>query len=221
MGTVVSVNLATPRSDPANPGMLTGIDKRPTRDPVPVSAPATKGSGGLLGDHVCSAAEHGGPDQAVYAYAREDLDEWATELGVPLTPGTFGENLTTSGIDVTEARIGERWRIGDTVVLEVTRPRIPCRTFAAWLGYRDWIKQFTVRATPGAYFRVIVPGEIRTGDPVAVMARPEHDVTIGMTFRALTLEPALLPRLLAADTMAQEVRERVLRRVGEAPARPV
>jgi len=133
----------------------------------------------------------------------------------------FGENLTTAGVPVTAALIGERWRIGADVVLEVSRPRIPCRTFAAWLGYRDWIKQFTRRATPGAYLRVVVPGEIRAGDPVVVIDRPDHDVTIGVTFRALTLEPELLPRLLAAPAMAQEVRERVLRRIGGAPVTSV
>ncbi len=217
MGTLVSVNRAVPGPDPANPGMVTGIAKRPTPDPVHVSTPVAEGGGGLRGDHVCDATVHGGPDQAVYAYAREDLDDWSTELEVPLNPGVFGENLTTAGVDVTGALIGERWRVGTGVVLEVTRPRIPCRTFAAWLGYRDWIRRFTERATPGAYLRVLVPGEIRAGDPVVVVDRPDHDVTIGVTFRALTLEAELLPRLLAADAMAREIRDRVLRRVGGAP----
>ena len=85
---------------------------------------------------------HGGPDQAVYAYAREDLDLEA-ELGRPLENGVFGENLTTEGLDVNGALIGERWRIGPDVILEVSRPRIPCGTFQGWMAQGDWIKRFT------------------------------------------------------------------------------
>ena len=217
MGSVISVNLAVPRPDPANGGALTGIDKRPTTVAVAVRAPAEKGSGGLRGDQIYDVAGHGGPDQAVYAFAQEDLDEWAHTLDRTLSPGMFGENLTTSGVDVTGALVGERWRIGGEVVLEVTRPRIPCKTFAAWMGYPDWVKRFTRRAAPGAYLRVITPGEVRAGDPLVVTDRPDHDVTIGLVFRALTLEPELLPRLLAAEALAEEVRERVTRRLSGSP----
>ena len=171
--------------------------------------------GGLAGDSICSEIHHGGPDQAVYAYAREDLDTWAGTLGRPLRHGTFGENLTTEGVDVTGALIGERWRVGDDVELEVTYPRIPCNTFAQWMAEKGWIKRFTAQATPGAYLRVLVPGRIMAGDPVTVVHRPDHDVTIGVTFRALTLHPELLPRLLAAEPLPDKLRRSVLRRTGE------
>jgi len=215
VGSLVSVNLAVPHPDGAGQRELTGIDKHPTTDPVEVSAPPAKGMGGLAGDTVCSEIHHGGPDQAVYAYAREDLDTWAATLGRPLRGGTFGENLTTEGVDVTGALLGERWRIGDEVELEVTYPRIPCRTFAEWMAERGWVKRFTALATPGAYLRVLVPGRIRVGDPVTIVHRPAHEVTIGLTFRALTLHPELLPQLFTAEPLPDKLRRSALRRAGE------
>src|SRR5687767_9822102 len=184
MPTLLSVNLAVPRP---GPGGVTGIDKRPTDGRVRVRAPGARGSGltGLVGDRVFAVDVHGGDDQAVYAYAREDLDAWEIELGRRLGNGGFGENLTTAGLDVTGALIGERWRVGDTVVLEVSRPRIPCSTFAGWMEEHGWIKRFTARAVPGTYLRVVTEGEIRAGDPITVVSRPDHDVTVGLTFRAL------------------------------------
>ncbi|MCW2641181.1 MAG: domain containing protein [Dactylosporangium sp.] len=220
MAQLISVNLAVPRPNPAKGVGVTGIDKQPVPGPVPVRAPGPKGTGlgsGLVGDRVFDTAHHGGDDQAVYAYAREDLDTWEAELGRTLPGGVFGENLTTSGLDVTGALIGERWRVGEQVVLEVADPRIPCGTFARWMAEQGWVKRFTVRAVPGAYLRVIVPGEIRAGDPVVVVSRPEHDVTIGLTFRALTREPELLPRLLAADALPEKIRELATRRTAPFP----
>jgi MOSC domain-containing protein YiiM len=215
MPTLLSVNVAAPRP---GPGGVTGIDKRPTDGPVRISRPGPRGSGltGLAGDRVFAVDVHGGDDQAAYAFAREDLDGWQAELGRPLANGVFGENLTTAGLDVTAALIGERWRVGDEVVLEVTRPRIPCGTFAAWMGEDDWVKRFIARAVPGAYLRIIVEGEIRAGDPVTVVSRPDHDVTISVTFRALTLEPDLLPRLVGIEALPVTLREKVTRRVAAA-----
>ncbi|MFD5077595.1 MOSC domain-containing protein [Streptomyces sp. NPDC058371] len=192
------------------PEGLTGIDKRPVDGPVRVSAPGSKGlgAGGLAGDAVCDLRHHGGDHQAVYAVAREDLDEWERELERPLANGIFGENLTTEGLDVSGARIGERWAIGDEVVLEVTSGRIPCRTFQEHLGEKGWVKRFTRRGAPGAYLRVIRPGEIRAGDPIRILHRPDHEVTVALQFRAVTLERALLPRLLAAgDALHPEARD--------------
>jgi MOSC domain-containing protein YiiM len=119
-------------------------------------------------------------------------------LDRPLASGSFGENLTTEGLDVSGALIGERWRIGSEVVLEVTCGRIPCRTFQGHLGERGWVKRFTAKGAPGAYLRVIEPGEIRTGDPIEIVHRPAHDVTVELQFRAVTTERTLLPRLLVA-----------------------
>ncbi|MEV7156160.1 MOSC domain-containing protein [Streptomyces misionensis] len=199
---LLSVNVGRPRPVPYTDQAegVTGIDKRPVTGPVRVSAPGPKGTGGsgLAGDAVCDLRHHGGDDQAVYAFAREDLDHWERELGRPLANGCFGENITTSGLDVSGALIGERWRIGPTVVLEVTSGRIPCRTFQGHLGERGWVKRFTRKGATGAYLRVIEPGEIRAGDPVEIIHRPGHGVTASMEFRAATTERELLPRLLAA-----------------------
>ena len=168
---------------------------------------------GLLGDFIGDSQFHGGDDQAVYAYAREDLDVWQQELERDLDNGMFGENFTTAGIDVTGARIGERWHVGsDGLVLEVSAPRVPCRTFATWLAIQGWVKTFTKAATPGAYLRVIESGTVRGGDSIVVVDRPDHDVTIGLVFRALTLEPELLPRLLEADALPDEIKEQARRR---------
>jgi MOSC domain-containing protein YiiM len=134
----------------------------------------------------------------VYAYAREDLDAWEAELGRSLGNGMFGENLTTAGVDVSAALIGERWRVGSDVVLEVSAARIPCRKFAAWLGEHGWVKRFTAAAVPGAYLRVIEPGEIRAGDAIEIIRRPDHEVTVSFVFRAMTTHRRLAPRVLAA-----------------------
>ncbi|MEU7422590.1 MOSC domain-containing protein [Streptomyces sp. NPDC048362] len=199
---LLSVNVGRPRPVPYTDQAegVTGIDKKPVDGPVRVTAPGPRGVGasGLAGDAVCDVRHHGGYDQAVYAYAREDLDEWERELGRALANGCFGENLTTDGLDVSGALIGERWRVGPEVVLEVTSGRIPCRTFQGHLGERGWVKRFTRKGVTGAYLRVIEPGEIRTGDPVEIVHRPEHGVTAAMQFRAVTTEREQLPRLLAA-----------------------
>ncbi len=212
---LLSVNIGRPRPNPWKKGIgLTGIDKRPVDGPVAVSAPGPRGTGavGLAGDRVYDLKNHGGDHQAVYAYAREDLDAWQVELGRELDNGSFGENLTTTGLDVNGALIGERWRIGPDVVLEVSCARIPCGTFQGWLERDGWIRRFTEAALPGAYLRVIVPGELRVGDPVEVVYRPDHDVTVAGSFRAVTTEPQLLPGLLAADALPEEIKELARRR---------
>ncbi|WP_238019535.1 MOSC domain-containing protein [Dactylosporangium sp. AC04546] len=215
MAYLLSVNVGSPVPTAHSDFPTTSIDKRPVTGPVEIAVPGPRGTTptGLLGDSISDVKHHGGPDQAVYAYAREDLDRWAAELGRELTGGVFGENLTTQGLAVTDALIGERWRIGDEVVLEVSAPRIPCRTFAGWLDEPAWIKRFTVHALPGAYLRVVRPGSIRAGDPVEVVHSPNHDVTIGVAFRALTLQPDLLPRLLAAEALPESTKEKVRARL--------
>jgi MOSC domain-containing protein YiiM len=209
MATLLSVNLGRPRvAWYAAGGGVTGIDKRPTSEPVELRDPGPHlGVSGAAHDAIGDASSHGGTDQAVYAFAREDLDEWQALLGRPLSNGVFGENLTTSGLDVSGALVGERWQIGNECVLEVTSPRIPCRTFAGWLEDQMWVKRFTQRGAPGAYLRVIVPGRVTGGDAIRVMHRPDHEVTIAMMFRALTTEKALLPQLAAAgDALPEQLR---------------
>jgi MOSC domain-containing protein YiiM len=212
---LLTVNVGRPRPSPWKGLSATGIDKRPVDGPVAVIVPGPKGTGmvGLAGDRVYDVKHHGGPDQAVYAYAREDLDRWEAELGRSLANGSFGENLTTAGLDVNGALIGERWHIGPEVVLEVSCPRIPCATFQGWLERDGWIKRFTQAAMPGAFLRVIEPGDIRSGDPVEIMDQPDHDVTVALVFRALTREPDLLPRLLIADALPEEDKELARRRI--------
>jgi MOSC domain-containing protein YiiM len=199
---LLSVNLGRAKAVPYtdHPERVTGIDKQPVDGAVRVRAPGPEGTGasGLAGDTVCDTRHHGGPDQAVYAMAREDLDDWERELGRPLPNGSFGENLTTTGVDVCGALIGERWRVGTDLILEVTSGRIPCRTFQGHLGEERWVKRFTEKGVSGAYLRVIEPGEIREGDPVEIIHRPAHEVTVALQFRAVTTERELLPRLLAA-----------------------
>ncbi len=207
---MLSVNLARVQPNPYKGLKITGIEKIGTTDPVEVRAPGPKRGGlgsGVVGDQIGDRKHHGGDDQAVYAYAREDLDVWQDRLGRDLASGSFGENLTTVGLDVNGARIGERWRIGDTLELQVTDPRIPCATFRGWIAERGWLKTFTSAAIPGAYLRVVTPGAVRTGDTVTVTHRPDHDVTVALVFRAITREPYLLPQLLTAADLPDGTRE--------------
>jgi len=152
---------------------------------------------------VCDRRNHGGDTQAVYAYAREDLDHWQSVLGRTLTGGVFGENLTTTGVDVNGAVIGERWRVGDELELAVTVPRIPCGTFRAWVKERGWLRTFALAAMPGTYLSVVSTGHVRAGDRVTGVHRPAHGVTVAQVFRAITLEPELLPSILAADELEE------------------
>ncbi|MFD8634191.1 MOSC domain-containing protein [Streptomyces sp. NPDC059533] len=212
---LISVNLgrATAVDYTDAEGGLTGHGKRPVTGPVRVFAPGPRATGlgsGLEGDAVCDRRHHGGDHQAVYAYAREDLDWWEGELGRELPGGIFGENLTTSGIDVSGALIGDRWRVGPDLVLEVASARIPCRTFQGALGEHAWVKRFTQATRPGAYLRVIEEGRVSPGDPVEIVHRPDHDVTVSLWFRAFTTERDLMVRTLAAGAaMEPEAHERV------------
>jgi MOSC domain-containing protein YiiM len=205
-----SVNVGRPQPNPYKKVKNTGIGKQPQSGPVEVRAPGRKQEGlgsGLVGDFIGDTRHHGGDGQAVYAFAREDLDRWQERLGRQLTNGFFGENLTTVGLDLAEARIGEQWQIGPEVVLQVTSPRTPCATFRGWMGEQGWLKVFTADARPGAYLAVRRPGKIRSGDPVELVHRPDHGVTVALMFRALLIERELLPTLLAAgDDLDPETR---------------
>ncbi|MGB2922724.1 MAG: MOSC domain-containing protein [Mycobacterium sp.] len=216
MASVLTVNTAPAVVDLG--ALRTGIDKRPSAEPLAVRAPGPRKGGlgsGVVGDSIGNSRHHGGDDQAVYAYAREDLDDWQSRLGRDIGNGMFGENLTTSGVNLTDCLVGERWAVGDDgLVLEVTSPRTPCKTFSTWLGIPGWIKTFTATAIPGAYFRVIEPGTMRAGDRIQIIERPDHPVTVGVVFRALMLEPALMPTLVAADALPDKIKQQVARRHG-------
>ncbi len=167
-------------------GMMgtTAIDKRPIKGPVAV------GEWGVYGDVQADRKYHGGHSKAVYAYAQEDADFWAAKLSRDVPAGLFGENLRTSGVDVSGAVIGERWRIGDTLVLEVASPREPCGTFKRRMKETAWVSRFTAEGRPGAYLRVVVPGEIAAGDEMVVFDVPDHGVTVARWFQAATAADA-------------------------------
>jgi MOSC domain-containing protein YiiM len=175
--------------DPGGTPGRTAIDKRP------VPGPAYVAERGVQGDAQLDTRHHGRPWQALYAYADEDLDWWREHLQRDLPPGSFGENLTTSGLDITGAVIGEQWRIGDgedAVVVEVTSPRFPCRTFTNFIGEPQWVKRFTQHGAPGAYLRVLQPGYIQPGDMIEVARRPDHGVRISDVFPVVRPERAQL-----------------------------
>ena len=166
MGKVVSINLAEPRTLMRRGHELTtGLWKRPVEGPVAV------GRLGLEGDLVSDTRVHGGIDKAVYAYALEDVAWWEQQLGRELGPGFFGENLTLRGVDVSGARIGERWQIGSTL-LEVSEPRHPCWKLAKKVGEPRFVKRFEQAGRPGAYLRVVSEGGMSVGDVVAVKPAP-------------------------------------------------
>jgi len=169
------------------------IDKRPASGRVEV------GPLGLDGDTVADKANHGGREQAVYAYSREDLDFWTERLGRELRDGMFGENFTTAGIDVSAALIGETWRVG-TTVLQVTSCRIPCTTFKAWLDEEPrWVQRFAAAGRPGAYLRVLGPGTVAAGDDLVVLSRPGVAVTVAESMQAYYGDRELMGRLMEVE----------------------
>ncbi|MFI6389651.1 MOSC domain-containing protein [Nonomuraea sp. NPDC050547] len=151
---------------------------------------------GLEGDERADQPNHGAPTQAVYSYAREDYDWWEGELGRELRDGQFGENLTTSGVDVSGAMLGERWRVG-TALLEVSGPRIPCVVFRNWMDEPGWLKRFTDAGRVGAYLSVVETGELGVGDRVEIVARPEGSVTVAESVLAYHGDKDVLARILA------------------------
>ncbi len=173
MGRVESVNTAVARPDPVTraPGGLSGVDKRPVPGAVRLEVD------GVAGDAVCDTVHHGGPEQAVYAYAAEDVAFWTGELGQAITPGGMGENLTLSGVDCSHAVLGERWRVGEAVLV-VRGARTPCRVFAGFRGVPDLVKRFAAAGRPGCYLSVERPAAVRAGDPVTVLDRPDHGVDV-------------------------------------------
>ena len=192
-GRVISVNTGR-ASDAEWAGRLkrTAIDKRPAAGPVRV------GRLGVAGDEQVDKENHGGYEQALYVYAREDLDWWVEQLGRELPDGTFGENITTAGLDISGALIGETWRLG-TALVQVTSPRVPCVVFAGWMGERHWVKRFADAGRPGAYLRVLKEGAAGRGDPVEVVDQPAERVTVAESMRAFYGDADLMRRLLAVE----------------------
>jgi MOSC domain-containing protein YiiM len=190
----------------------TAIDKRPVDGPVRV------GALGLAGDTQCDTERHGGRDKALYAYAEAEAQRWAAELGRPTQPGMFGENLTVRALAVTDAVVGEQWRMGAEVRVEVTSPRLPCTTFARHVEQPRWVRRFSDRTDVGVYLRVLQPGWVTAGDPIQRLHVPKHGVTAREVFTAIMngpLDPDRMRLLLAGDALAVALRpylERALAR---------
>ena len=131
----------------------------------------------LVGDDQADRSVHGGPDKAVYAYAREDYDFWRDRESMPTAFGLFGENLTVEGLDLSSVLVGERWRVGSTV-LEVAQPRLPCYKLGIRVGDPHFLKRFMAAGRLGAYLRVIHEGDVGAGDAVRIELRPTHGITL-------------------------------------------
>ena len=201
-GRIVSVNVAVVRTGPwTGRKKRSGIDKRPVDHPVRLEVD------GVEGDTICDRANHGGPSQAVYAYSTDDLDFWTEQLQRPVEPGNVGENLTVSGVDCSHAVVGERWQVGGAVV-RVTGPRIPCRVFAGFLDVPDMIKRFLAARRPGCYLAVEHAAAVAAGDPVTVLSRPGHGVTVAEFMAAMGGDRTLVPHVAQArDDMRERGRE--------------
>lgn len=193
---IVSVNVGRPTTI----GMRRGRPVASAIVKAPVSGRVRAEGVNLVGDEQADRRVHGGPDKAVYAYAREDADWWAGELGAEVPDGAFGENLTTAGVDCTNAVIGERWRVG-TTLLEVCQPRVPCFKLGLRFGDPGMLKRFAQASRPGAYLRIVEEGELGAGDAVEVVERPGHGVTIRLVSDAMLLDETLLAQTLAAPQL--------------------
>ena len=196
MAQLVAVNVARPAQISVRRGrpVLSAIGKQPVEGRVRVSGV------NLDGDDQADRRVHGGPDKAVYAYASEDTAWWEQELGRPLGPGVFGENLTVAGVDVSSAVIGERWHVGSTV-LEVCQPRQPCFKLGIAFGDPKLLRRFALASRPGAYLRIVTEGDLGAGDAVTVADRPSHGITIAMVSDALLVDDSDMARVAQAPAL--------------------
>lgn len=201
-GKVLSINITHLVHDDEWTGRAgkSGIDKRPVPGRISVK------NDGVEGDFIGDRARHGGHEQAVYAYAHEDLIWWEGELGIKPTNGQFGENLTTSGVDVTNAIVGERWAIG-SAILEVSMPRIPCRVFAGFWDRPTLIKDFIAAGRPGSYLRIVQEGDIGAGDLIEILNRPSHQITIANLFSAENGDRSRIADIAKVPELSDEYRE--------------
>ena len=205
---VIAVNVGRPRDVMvADRVVSTAIWKEPVSGRV-----AVRGVN-VVGDDQADRSVHGGPDKALYAYASEDAAWWGQRLGRELGPAPFGENLTTRGLDVSGARIGERWAIGSTL-LEVRQSRMPCYKLGLRMDDPRFLRTFAQADRPGAYLAILREGDVGAGDPVEIVHRPDHDVTVALMHRALLQDHDLLSELLAAPELMPKWRAFVLERTG-------
>jgi MOSC domain-containing protein YiiM len=198
---VVSVNVGRPQLvERGDATVATAIWKHPVTGPV-----AARGVN-LEGDDQADRSVHGGYDQALYAYAREDAAWWSSELEREVGPGAFGENLTVAGLDLAATEVGQRWRIG-TVELEVSAPRIPCFKLSLRFGDPHMQRRFAKALRTGAYLRIVQEGVLEAGDAIELGAPPGHGVTVGLIAEARLRDRSLAPRMLAAPQLPEAWRE--------------
>ncbi len=201
MARVVSVNVGTVRTvEWHGRTVTTGIWKSPVAGRV-----AVRGVN-LAGDVQADLRVHGGPDKAVYAYAVEDYEWWAHELGRALDPGTFGENLTVEGIDLGALVIGTRWRVG-SAVLEVAQPRQPCFKLGIRMGDASFVDRFEEAARFGAYLRIVEEGDVGAGDAITVAARAEGITIVQLGSATGDADAGFLERVAAADAVPEGWRD--------------
>ncbi len=198
---LLSVNVGRPREFE-----LEGKLKKSSIWKNPVERPVRARGVNLEGDDQADREVHGGPDKAVYSYSIEDIRWWERELRRPLELSAFGENLTTEGIDVSGAVIGERWEIG-TALFEVSEPRAPCWKLGVKMEDPRFPKKFTKAQRPGAYLRIVREGVLAAGDSIRVMSRPEHGVRIQDVFRIYTLERKKAPLLVSVPELSEDWKE--------------
>lgn len=178
---------------------------RPAKSAIwksPVDGRVTARGVNLAGDDQADRDVHGGPDKAIYAYAIEDERWWETQIGRSLAYGEFGENLTTEGIEVNDALVGERWQVG-TTVLEVAEPRVPCWRLAVRMNDKMFPRRFAEALRPGTYLRIVVEGELGPGDKIQVIERPDHDLTIRDVFRIYTRDRDEADRFSSVPQMSE------------------
>ena len=133
-----------------------------------VTGPFTVRKTGIEGDEQADLVLHGGIDKAVYAFPFEHYAYYQERLQqAPYMPGQFGENLTTTGWFESEVRIGNRYRVGE-VLLEVSQPRSPCHKFAIKMGSVEALMLCINSARTGFYLRVLVEGNIQSGDCIEI-----------------------------------------------------
>ena len=198
---LLSVNVGRPKDvDTGRRVVSTAIWK------APVAGRVALGGVNLAGDDQADRSVHGGRDKALYAYAIEETRAWEAEVGRELGAGAMGENLTTAGVDVSGAVIGERWRIGSTL-LEVVQPRFPCFKLGMRMEDPTFVRTFAHGSRPGAYLRIVEEGDLGSGDAVAVASRPDHGVTSRLVFDAILVDHDLIPRALEAPQLIPELRE--------------
>lgn len=199
-GRVLSVNVGRPREFEFN--------GRPARSAIwksPVAGRVAARGVNLDGDDQADRKAHGGPDKAVYMYAVEDLRWWERETGRMIPYGGFGENLTSEGIEVNDALIGERWRIG-SAVFEVSEPRIPCWRLGVRMDDPGFIRRFTEAQRPGAYLRIVVEGDVGADDIVSLVSKPPHDLTVRDIFRIYTRDRHEVERLIGVPGVSESWR---------------